>query len=408
MKAQAKGRAIALWILLWFGVATIWVEGRWAVSLLEAGALALTSVALLRRPFMRGHWGLWILVSIAAWGVVQLGLGWTQAPAQTELAVLYWLSASCFFGLGTLIEDRKYFLNGLLWFGAVMCTLTLAQIYTSNGQILWLIPIPQELRIFGTFTNYNNYAAFIELLFPLALWRTLKTRRRSWLYAGVASLMYGSVIASTSRAGTVLVTIELLAGLLLAVRRDLAVQQSGSRLLLLLAGVTAFALLAGPETVWQRFWVPDPYAGRREFLTSAAAMALARPLTGFGLGTWTSAYPAYAVADFGFTANHAHSEWGQWAAEGGIGVVALMSALLVLGVRRGVQSVWGIGLIAVMLHACVDYPLVRLGLGSWWFTMLGVAVGETGRLNTEDPTRGEDSRARLSSAGVASCGLSVF
>ncbi len=117
-------------------------------------------------------------------------------------------------------------------------------------------------------------------------------------------------------------------------------------------------------------------------------MARARPLTGFGLGTWTSAYPAYAVADFGVIANHAHSEWGQWATEGGVGVVALMAALLVLALRRGVKSVWGIGLAAVMLHAWVDYPLVRLGLGSWWFAMLGVVVGE-GRAgpNKEDPNR---------------------
>jgi O-antigen ligase len=373
MKKPDKPDVVALWLLLCFGVATIWVDGRWAVSLLESGAFALSAIAMFRRRTIRGHWALWILVAIAAWGMVQLAFRWTLAPTQTEWAVLYWLAAACFFGLGTLIEDWKYFLNGLLWFGAAMSALTLAQLYTSKGEILWMIPT-REIRVFGTFPSYNNYAAFLELVFPLALWRTLKAHRYWWIYAGIASLMYGSVIASTSRAGAILVTLELAAVVLLAMRER--VEGIGSRLLLVMGGVVAFALVAGPETVWQRFWTPDPYAMRREFLESAMAMARARPWTGFGLGTWTSAYPAYAVADFGVIANHAHSEWGQWAAEGGVGVVALMAALFVLALRRGVKSIWGIGLAAVMLHALVDYPLVRLGLGSWWFAMLGVVVAE--------------------------------
>ena len=312
-------------------------------------------------------------MAIAAWGVIQIALHWTIAVAQTEWSVLYWLGAACFIALGMQVQDQEYFLNGLLWFGAVMSVLALAQLYTSQGQILWLIRTREEQRIFATFPNYNNYAAFIELLFPLALWRTLKSRGNWWVYAGVASLMYGSVIASTSRAGTILVTLELVAVLLLAVRRGVAGKQSGTRMLLVLGCIVVFALVAGPETVWHRFWVEDPYAWRRQFLESAIAMVRARPLTGFGLGTWTSAYPAYAVADFGLIANHAHSEWGQWGAEGGMGVVALMAGLFVLALRRGVKTVWAIGLAAVMLHALVDYPLVRLGLGSWWFTMLGVA-----------------------------------
>jgi len=104
------------------------------------------------------------------------------------------------------------------------------------------------------------------------------------------------------------------------------------------------------------------------------AMVRARPLAGFGLGTWTSAYPAYAMADFGVIANHAHSEWGQWAAEGGLAVVAALGALFVLALRKGFQTVWALGLAAVMLHAVVDYPLVRLGLGCWWFVLFGLAV----------------------------------
>ncbi|HYL72953.1 MAG TPA: O-antigen ligase family protein [Bryobacteraceae bacterium] len=380
---KAKAYVIALWVLLWFGVATIWVEGRWAASVLEAGIFGLSAAAMFQRGPIRWHWALGILTAIAAWGVVQRAFHWTLAPAQTEWAILYWLAAACFVGLG-LATGRESFLSGLLWFGAAMSALALAQLYTSKGQILWFIPTHEDDRIFGVFPNYNNYAAFIELLFPLALWRTLKSRRNWWIYAAVASVMFGSVIASTSRAGTALVTLELAAVPLLAMRRDAAKQRSGARLLLIVTGVMAFTLVAGPQAVWQRLWQPDPYALRREFLESAMAMVRARPLTGFGLGTWTTAYPAYAVADFGVIANHAHCEWGQWAAEGGLGVVALMAALFVLALRSGIKCVWSIGLTAVMIHACVDYPLVRLGLGSWWFAMLGAAIGRSPK-NRDSP-----------------------
>jgi O-antigen ligase len=360
---------IALWILLWFGVSTIWVEGHWAVSLLEAATFLWVATHI--RKFANPHWSVWCLAGVAAWGILQIALHQTVSPADTESATLYWLAAACWVALGALIRNRESFLDGLLWFGAALSVLELAQLYTSHGQILWFIPTEESKQIFGTFPNYNHYAAFIELLFPLALWRSFRDRARGWIYAVVAAIMYGSVVAAASRAGTILVTLELAAVIALMARRNFQ-----WRLVLVLSGIAAFALAAGPETVWRRLLAPDPYAVRREYLESAMAMFRARPLAGFGLGTWTSAYPAYAVADFGVIANHAHSEWGQWAAEGGLAVVATLGALFVLAVRKGFQTVWAMGLAAVMLHAIVDYPLVRLGLGCWWFVLFGLAVRE--------------------------------
>ncbi len=36
-----------------------------------------------------------------------------------------------------------------------------------------------------------------------------------------------------------------------------------------------------------------------------------------------------------------------------------------------VRSVWGIGILAVFLHALVDYPFVRFGLMAWNFALIG-------------------------------------
>ena len=338
--------------------------------MLEAGIFALAAVTLVRRRPLRLHWAIFLPLAIAAWGLIQMAFRQTIAAADTEWTVLYWLAAACFLGLGALVDDHERLLDGMLWFGAVMSVLAAAQMNTSHGRILWVVPTQYQDQVFGTFPYYNNYAAFIELVLPIALWRTLRGGHQWWVYAGVVTLMYGSVIACGSRAGIVLATVEIAVLLLIALRR-----QVRPRLLAIAASAILVALVAGSQTVWQRFTAPDPYGMRRVFLESALAMVRARPLTGFGLGTWTSAYPAFAVADFGVVANHAHSEWGQWAAEGGWGVVALMLVLFGLAVRYSVRNAWAIGLVAVLLHALIDYPLVRLGLGCWWFTLFGLCAG---------------------------------
>jgi hypothetical protein len=41
-------------------------------------------------------------------------------------------------------------------------------------------------------------------------------------------------------------------------------------------------------------------------------------------------------------------------------------------VPTAVRNPWGLGLIAVMLHACVDYPFPRPAVSGWMFLMLAL------------------------------------
>ena len=102
-------------------------------------------------------------------------------------------------------------------------------------------------------------------------------------------------------------------------------------------------------------------------------MARARPLTGFGLGTWSTAYPAYATFDDGKRDNQAHNDWLQWASEGGLPLLALMVAMGGLLVRPALRSVWGVGLLAVLLHCLVDYHFQqRPVFGYYYFALAGL------------------------------------
>jgi O-antigen ligase len=126
-----------------------------------------------------------------------------------------------------------------------------------------------------------------------------------------------------------------------------------------------FGSVVGWESVWNRFWEPDPMQMRRQLDISSLHMTAAHPWFGVGLGAWPTVYPRYAIVDFGVFANQAHNDWLQWTAEGGIPFGIVIATLFLWCLRPAFRSVWGIGVIAVFLHALVDYPFSRPALGSW-------------------------------------------
>jgi len=136
--------------------------------------------------------------------------------------------------------------------------------------------------------------------------------------------------------------------------------------------------IGGPGFLWSRFQT-DPLAVRRELVASSLAMFRDRPWMGFGLGTWPSAYPAYATFDLGVFANHAHCDWAEWAAEGGLPFLAAAAALAAIAVVWSGRRRWGMGVAAVFAHALVDYPLQKPALAALAFTLLGALAADARR-----------------------------
>jgi len=134
----------------------------------------------------------------------------------------------------------------------------------------------------------------------------------------------------------------------------------------------AFTLAVGWERVWLRFEQNDPYLVRREFVAAAIDMAKQRPLMGNGLGTFPEVYQRYAIRDFPFYANHAHNDWAEFAADGGVPFLLLVLIPFAAGIFSAVRNPWGLGLVAVMLHACVDFPFPRPAVSGWMFAMLAL------------------------------------
>ena len=137
----------------------------------------------------------------------------------------------------------------------------------------------------------------------------------------------------------------------------------------LLAG--ALAMVAGAGTLAGRFAEKDPWRYRREMAASTVAMIAEHPWQGFGLGTYAKVYPAYATFDLGGVVEHAHNQWLEWAAEGGIPFSLLWLVLALRVSVPAVRSVWAIGIVAAFVHALVDYPFARFGLTAWNFMLIG-------------------------------------
>jgi hypothetical protein len=108
-------------------------------------------------------------------------------------------------------------------------------------------------------------------------------------------------------------------------------------------------------------------------------------LFSIGLGTWPTAYPRYAHFDDGTFVNQAHNDWIQWAAEGGIPVALFLAFFAFIAFGPAIRSLWGLGVVWVSAHACVDYPLQQRPAVAAWFFLFAVMAVEADRRRGRDP-----------------------
>src|SRR5258706_8754415 len=162
-------------VLLFAGIVVAWSPEFWAPCIVEMGAFTLCAICIARawmrdEPLALGLVPI-LLATVVAWGCMQLVAGFTVDRFETRRAVLYWsANLAIFVSAASLLRgarERAWFRNALLWFGCAVNLFAIAQVYAET---------------FGPFVYRNQYAAFIELLFPMALYRAWRDRRGSLLY----------------------------------------------------------------------------------------------------------------------------------------------------------------------------------------------------------------------------------
>src|SRR5207248_11201384 len=135
----------------------------------------------------------------------------------------------------------------------------------------------------------------------------------------------------------------------------------------------AAVVVMGYQGLWERLTAGGNEALRVDALRASLRMVQDRPWMGSGLGTWPAMYPRYAGFDSGLVMNQAHNDWAQWAAEGGLPFVLCLAIFAGLLMKPAIRSIYGLGVIAFLLHALVDYPMQqRPALAAWFFVVAGI------------------------------------
>ena len=363
--------------LLWYGILTMRVPSRWAITAFELAVFALAAALIVRRRFaIHLHAVSLALAAGSLWALLQAVLGISIDPQRSLEASLQWALNCAAFSLAlALTRDRvvrRRFLKAQVLFALVAGVAGVLALFTT-GQL-------------GPFAYYNQFAAFLEPALAIAIAASIWDHRRPTLWILVAAALFACVVAGGSRAGSILCLALLLLLPLIAFARGRMRTRALARVAILgLASATVLVAVVGWEKIWHRLQEPHPYALRANLVRSSLAMVRDRPLTGFGLGGWSSAYPAYARYDDGTFVNQAHNDWVQWAAEGGVPFFVLMLIAVLALARPAWRSLWGLGLMAVFLHALVDYPFEqRPALAAYFFALAGALAAE-GNSSTSSP-----------------------
>jgi len=398
----------SLILLLMFATCTVFVQPTWAIHAFQIGIYALVAVSLLfpRRTRITDARSLFpqflvpaLIYLIPLWGVLQILTHSTASTFETREAILHWGALAGVFFLVQIVGQSKsacqHLLDAFLGFATLMAILCLAELNSANGSVLWLFPTGYP-EVFATFPSHNSYAQFVELALPIALWKAVRKGLRSWWYGLAGGLLYASVVGAASRVGTVLCTAELVAilgfGLVRGRSREnrRPARATLAAILLIPAFASLFTAVVGWEKVVERMRGNDPYIVRREYLLSSIHMAQHRPLTGYGLGTFPEVYQQFALKDFPFYANHAHNDWAEFAADGGVPFLLLVLTPFAAAIPLALRMPWGIGIPAILLHACVDFPFPRAAVSVWIFALLGAlyATQRSERETCREPIAG--------------------
>ena len=234
-------------------------------------------------------------------------------------------------------------------------------------------------RVFGGFYNPTVFAAFLVLVIPLAGALAFRTRETAYrvLWTFIGLLMTFALYLTGSRGGWLAFGVEAL------VFGALLVVTSPRRRVLVMVGVPVLlVLLGGPlllRPMRERLFPTVPreeQSNAFRVLTWRATtqMAAARPILGFGPGTFQYVFPRYALA--GFT-RMAHNTYLQIASEAGLpallAFLALLGACGTAGARALRRHVAGADRLVIIGALAGAAGFLIMNLLDWGWYVGGVA-----------------------------------
>jgi O-antigen ligase len=395
----------AICALLVFAVAAHGAVEDWSRAVLETSAGLLFLIWAVR-AYRTGEEEIFLspllpplfaLILISAGQIVFRG---TSSPYNTRIELQLLIALTVLLFLATQAfrssDDWRFFVWFIMSFGFLVSVFGILQHLTFNGKLYWF----REMRYggipFGPYVNRNHFAAFAELVIPVALVPLVlgKVRRERWFAVGLFALLpIGALFLSVSRGGIISFAAEIgLLTLLLILRR------AGGKHVLAGAAVllVAFMLVSwlGVRQVIDRFASMqslEVQTGKRASMrVDTWHIFREHPWTGTGLGTLQTVFPAYETNYDTKVVNHTHNDYLEALAETGIVGAACCAwflialfvqslRLLFLHDKSFAAALHLSGLIACagfLVHSLVDFNLHIPGNALLFFLMANLATAE--------------------------------
>ncbi|MDQ2900968.1 MAG: O-antigen ligase family protein [Acidobacteriota bacterium] len=371
--------AVILSATLVFSVLAVFISGLWPIAAAQTVFFLLALACSYRAATARERLPqlVYPLAAAVLWGLLQLLFDRSVYRFGTWSGVLRFAAYLCAFFVSLQVfrfpDIRRRFRLGAIYFGCLLGAEAIIQRFTSGGKIFWMLGTENTLRAMGPFVNPDHYCAFIELIFPLALWQAITDRARTFQFAVIAAVLFASVVTGASRAGFLLTLAEVVFVLVFTRKVSRRIVAA------IVALICVFGFVVGWGGLLDRFKEPEQFNVRWQLWLSSFRMLEDRPGMGFGLGSWETVYPRYAVFDPGVRADHAHSDWLEWADEGGLPFAGMLLVLAVASVRMAVRYPWGVGVAAVFFHSAVDFPLQEPAIFFSLLALLAALVRDVAR-----------------------------
>jgi O-antigen ligase len=376
-----------LLILLTFSVLAFGAVEVWSESVVEIGAATLLIawiVMALTRPELKIDWNpvIWPLLALIGLGIVQLVFHTTVYPYFTRTELLRFAAYAILFFLATQLFRTRSELSEVAWFlicfGFLVSLFGIIQHFTSNGRIYWFRELPLGGDLFGPYVNRNDFAGFVELTVPVGFSLMVFRGMRRELFPLAALLTIvpvSALVLSGSRGGIVSFVFEI--GVLALLARSRRSKEGPKMAAVGIVTLAALAMIAwiGAGKAIERFSnLPqnDITMSRRfSMVRGAGDIIRDHPLLGSGLGTLVVAYPRHETAYDGKVVEHAHNDYVELLAEGGLAGGICGLAFLILLYRRARKSFETeqghfsralhagaiIALSGLLLHSFVDFNL---------------------------------------------------
>jgi O-antigen ligase len=379
--------------LLMFGPLAFGSVDHWSTFILEAGALLLFLVWLVKQfrdseiviqwnPLFLPMAGFAVLV------LVQIAFRSSAYPHDTISSTLLYCAYAllCFLSGQALLRGAQARKLAFIFtlYGVSIAVFALLYGISPNGKLYWIYPTHGGW-IYGPYVNHNHYAGLMELLVPIPLVVAL-TRVADELQriaaAVAAAIMVATIFLSGSRGGMLAIFVELAVLAVILLRRKKGVPFALGRVAI---GLVAFAVvlvtmltwLGGKELTARVSSISTEsraeISGGMRFSIDRDGIRMfrQRPVLGWGLGTFPVVYPQFRSFYTNFFVNEAHDDYLQLLTEMGLLGFATMLWFLVVLFRHAWPKIanWTsdlngavtlaclTGLSGILVHSLFDFNL---------------------------------------------------